>query len=291
MFASMRLGHLAFEVSNLARWRGFCDTVLGLGAGMPAGEGRVDYATGRAGQTLTVTQGPRDDLAGIGLELPDAAALSRLSARLAGAGIATTGPDVAFRDPEGLAIRAYVGPAGAGASPDLPMLGHAALVVSDLASMERFYVDVLGFGVTERLSTRVGPIDVRGIFLHCDEVHHTLALFALPLRRRLHHFMLEVPRLDMVGHAFERAKAGKVPLSLGLGQHPAPDGTFSFYGCSPSGFDFEVGTASGRIDPAEWSEMVTSTTSSWGHKPTMGLQLRTLREMMAAKLRGHARAA
>jgi catechol-2,3-dioxygenase len=287
----MRLGHLVFEVSNLARWRGFCDNVLGLGVGLAGADGRIDYATGRAGQVLTLAQGPRDDLAGIGLELPDAAALSRLTARLAGAGVVAAGPDITFRDPEGLAIHAYVGQRGGHAAPDLPMLGHAALVVSDLERMERFYVDVLGFGVTERLSTRVGPIDVRGIFLHCDEVHHTLALFALPLRRRLHHFMLEVPRLDMVGHAFERAKAAKVPLSLGLGQHPAPDGTFSFYGCSPSGFDFEIGTASGRIDPAEWSEMITSTTSSWGHNPTMGLQLRTLREMIAARLRGHARAA
>jgi catechol 2,3-dioxygenase-like lactoylglutathione lyase family enzyme len=291
MFAPMKLGHLAFEVSNLARWRGFCDTVLGLGAGNAGPDGRVDYATGRAGQTLSLTQGPRDDLAGIGLELPDIAALSRFSARLIDAGIVAEGPDLVFRDPEGLAIHAYVGQKEAAASAELPTLGHAALVVSDLPRMECFYVDVLGFRVTERLSTRVGPIDVRGIFLHCDEVHHTLALFALPLRRRLHHFMLEVPRLDMVGHAFERAKAAKVPLSLGLGQHPAPDGTFSFYGCSPSGFDFEIGTGSGRIDPAEWSEMITSTTSTWGHKPTMGLQLRTLREMLSVKLRGHARAA
>lgn len=291
MSASMRLGHLAFEVSNLARWRQFCDAVLGLGAGSVVPDAGVVYPTGRPGQTLTLRQGPRDDVAKIGLELPDTVALSGLAARLVAAGVTADGPDVTFRDPEGLAIHAYVGTAADEAAPALPMLGHAALVVSDLPVMERFYVDVLGFRVTERLSTRVGPIDVRGIFLHCDEVHHTLALFALPLRRRLHHFMLEVPCLDMVGQSFERARAAKVPLSLGLGQHPAPDGTFSFYGCTPSGFDFEIGTGSGRIDPAEWSEVATSTTSIWGHKPTMGMQLRTLREMVSAKLRGHARAA
>lgn len=291
MFAPMRLGHMAFEVSNLPRWRQFCDNVLGLGAGIAGSDGRVEYATGRAGQTLILRQGARDDIAGIGLQLPDAGALSQLSARLLAAGIVADGPGLSFRDPEGLAIEAYVGEGGTSSSSDLPMLGHAALVVSDLALMERFYVEVMGFRVTERLSSRVGPIDVRGIFLHCDMVHHTLALFALPLRRRLHHFMLEVARLDMVGHAFERARAAKVPLSLGLGQHPAPDGTFSFYGCSPSGFDFEIGTASGRIDPAEWSEVKTSVTSAWGHKPTVGLQMRTLREMLSAKLRGHARAA
>ncbi len=291
MFAPMRLGHMAFEVSNIARWTGFCDNVLGLGAGRPGADGEISYATGRDGQTLVVRQGPRDDLTGIGLELPDDAALAGLRDRLTAAGVVVQGPGLIFRDPEGLTIHACVREPADGVVGDLPLLGHAALVVSDLSAMERFYVDVMGFRVTERLSTRLGPLDVRGIFLHCDAVHHTLALFALPLRRRLHHFMLEVPRLDMVGHAYERARAARVPLSLGLGQHPAPDGTFSFYGCTPSGFDFEVGTASGRIDPAEWSVMHTSVTSSWGHKPTMGLQLRTLREMLAVKLRGHARAA
>ncbi len=291
MFVSMRLGHLAFEVSNPARWQAFCDSVLGLGGGSAGPDGQIVYATGRGGQSLILRPGPRDDLAGIGLELPDGAALARLGARLAAAGIAADGPDLTFRDPEGLSIHAYAPSRDGDAGGDLPALGHAALVVSNLSAMERFYVEVMGFKVTERLSTRLGPLDVRGIFLHCDEVHHTLALFALPLRRRLHHFMMEVPRLDMVGHAYERACAAKVPLSLGLGQHPAPDGTFSFYGCTPSGFDFEIGTASGRIDPADWSVMHTSVTSTWGHKPTMGLQLRTLREMLAAKLRGHARAA
>ncbi len=294
MFASMRLGHLAFEVSNPARWRAFCDTMLGLGAGLARPDGQIVYATGRDGQSLILQPGPRDDLTGIGLALPDGVALARLGTRLAASGIAVEGPDLTFRDPEGLSIHAYAcgrDDGDGGGQDALPLLGHAALVVSDLGAMERFYVEVMGFRVTERLSTRLGPIDVRGIFLHCDEVHHTLALFALPLRRRLHHFMLEVPRLDMVGHAYERARAAKVPLSLGLGQHPAPDGTFSFYGCTPSGFDFEIGTASGRIDPADWSVMHASVTSTWGHKPTMGLQLRTLREMLAARLRGHARAA
>jgi catechol-2,3-dioxygenase len=70
-------------------------------------------------------------------------------------------------------------------------LGHAVLVAHDLPPMEAFYAGILGFGVTERRATRVGPIDFRGVFLHCNQRHHSLALFDLPLRRRLHHFMLQ----------------------------------------------------------------------------------------------------
>jgi len=42
---------------------------------------------------------------------------------------------------------------------------------------------------------------------------------------------------------YQRARGEGVKLSLGLGQHPVPDETFSFYAVTPSGFDFEVGAA------------------------------------------------
>lgn len=56
---------------------------------------------------------------------------------------------------------------------------------------------------------------------------------------------------------------------------PGGFGTFSFYGATPSGFDFEIGAGSQEIDPAHWDFMKTSVTSSWGHTPQWRLQLRT----------------
>jgi biphenyl-2,3-diol 1,2-dioxygenase len=69
-----------------------------------------------------------------------------------------------------------------------------------------------------------------------------------------------------------------------LGRHPDPDGTFSFYGATPSGFDFEIGAASREIEPRGWRELRVDTTSSWGHRPTLGLQLRTVGSLVAARL-------
>jgi biphenyl-2,3-diol 1,2-dioxygenase len=165
-------------------------------------------------------------------------------------------------------------------------MGHAVLVARDLAAMERFYVGLLGFGVTERLATKVGPVNLRGTFLHCNRRHHSLALFELPLRQRLHHFMLQANDFADVGRAFERARTLRVPLSLGLGQHPAPDATFSFYGATPSGFDFEIGAGSHAIEPAGWEAMRTGVTSSWGHKPRLRLQLRMAQELAIRSLGG-----
>ena len=116
-----------------------------------------------------------------------------------------------------------------------------------------------------------------------------MPLFDLPLSRRLHHFMLQAMRLSDIGRAFERAHRNKVPLSLGLGQHPDPDGTFSFYGATPSGFDFEIGAGTQAIDPLGWQVQATDVTSTWGQEPTLRLQLQMAAGLLAQKLWPRAR--
>lgn len=125
---------------------------------------------------------------------------------------------------------------------------------------------------------------LRGVFLHCNRRHHSIALLALPQRKRLHHLMLEAASLAEVARAYDRARAGRLPFSLDLGQHPDPDGTLSFYVRTPSGFDFELGAGGKEIEPAGWRELAQSTSSSWGHRPTLGLKLRATANLVAAAL-------
>ena len=134
--------------------------------------------------------------------------------------------------------------------------------------------------VHDALIERLEANGIDGLFLHCNRRHHSLAIFALPLAKRMHHFMLQAPRIGDIGLAYERARRHKVPLSLGLGQHPAPDETFSFYASTPSGFDFELGANSREIDPAGWSVHDTSTTSSWGHRATLRLKMKMAGAML-----------
>jgi len=306
----LKLGYLAFAVRRPARWNAFCRTMLGLPEPVTNLDGSLGYALdGEARQRLIVAEGKADDLAAVGLDCGDDTGLDALLARLSARGLATERAPTSLgnarrvarlhllSDPMGNRIELHSGAEAADkpfASAEMPGgyrtgalgMGHAVLVSRDLGVMERFYVDALGFGVSERLAAKVGPIQVRGTFLHCNRRHHSLALFDLPLRKRLHHFMLQAERLADVGAAFERAQRTRVPLSLELGQHPDPDGTFSFYGRTPSGFDFEIGAGGQEIEPAGWHEHTTDVTSVWGHKPKLGLQLRMAKELVVRGLGG-----
>lgn len=309
MTTSLSLGYLVFAVRKPQQWDHFCRDILGLPAAPRNSDGSAGYRLDGACQRLIVQQGRADDLAALGFDCGDDTALDARLDQLLAAGVDAAPADAALcqarrvrrlhtlLDPAGNRIELYTGLQEAAqpfACSTFPGgfrtgalgLGHAVLVSRDLEEMERFYAERLGFGVTERLATRAGPIEVRGTFMHCNARHHSIALFDLPLRKRLHHFMLQAGELRDVGAAFERIKQHKVPLSLDLGQHPAPDDTFSFYAATPSGFDFEIGAGTREINPAGWPVQHTAATSAWGHKPQLRLQLKMAAGLLASKLAG-----
>ena len=308
MPSSIKLGYLVLEVRRPLQWQRFCQSMMGLPDPAINADGSTGYRLDEASQRLIVSEGKADDLGALGLECSDEAALDRLLARIEHNGIRAEAAGESLcanrrvqrlhrlSDPCGNPVELYVGPQAASGSfrssafpggfrtTDLGF-GHVVLNSQQPAAMERFYVDVLGFGVTERLATRIGPVSVSGTFLHCNRRHHSIALFNLPIAKRLHHFMIQANEVCDVGAAFERARPCGVPLSLGLGQHPDPDGTFSFYGVTPSGFDFEIGCGSKEIEPANWQSLQTDVTSSWGHKPSLRLQLKMAGGVLAQRLR------
>ena len=51
--------------------------------------------------------------------------------------------------------------------------------------------------VTPRDKGGIGPIKVSGVFLHCNPRHHSLALFQIPAKGRMHHVMIEAVRCAM----------------------------------------------------------------------------------------------
>jgi 2,3-dihydroxybiphenyl 1,2-dioxygenase len=292
-----QLAYIVVEARKPEAWDRFCQHTLGLAPPLRNSDRSLGWQIDNAAQRLVVQPGASDDLLALGIEFSGEEALERRLRRLELRGVQVQAGDGALckarrvqrlytlQDPDGNRIELVQGLARAempfqsphferGFNTEPQGFGHLALASQNLVSMEQFYVDALGFGVSERLATRFGPIEVRGTFLHMNRRHHSLALFRLPSKKRLHHFMLEATDLSDVGRAYERARAQRVPLSLGLGQHPQPDGTFSFYASTPSGFDYEIGWGGHSIEPMTWRERRATSTSAWGHHPHWRLRVR-----------------
>ena len=134
---------------------------------------------------------------------------------------------------------------------------------NDFDAIRRFYVELLGFGVTDFITRPFAAC-----FLHTNPRHHSLALGQLPESPNgAVHMMLETGSLEDVGRAYDRVlkSKGKVPLSATLGRH-VNDKMTSFYMQTPGGFDIEYGWNGLVIDPAAWVPTTSLSVSDWGHK-------------------------
>ncbi len=86
-------------------------------------------------------------------------------------------------------------------------LGHAVLIVPDWDEATRFFVDVLGFRISDDIET---GITVR--FLHCNPRHHSLAFSAVPGMSGFHHLMLEVTDPEQVRQAYYLVQQQHLPV-------------------------------------------------------------------------------
>jgi 2,3-dihydroxybiphenyl 1,2-dioxygenase len=284
-----KLGYLGLEVSDIAAWRRFAETVLGLAA-EPRADGALALRMDGQAHRFLLREGSADDVSFVGWELADKAALDAAAARLAVAGIAAE-PGTAdeaeargvarllrFRDPDGLPSELFVGPragapfrssrlAGGFVTGDQGM-GHVLVAVADAARAEKFYREILDFRLSDYVDVEFDGFPLHAVFLHANPRHHSFAFAAMPAPKRLHHFMLEVEAIDDVGAAFDRAQDEGVPIARTIGRHEN-DRMISFYGVTPSGFAFEVGWGARRIDDATWETRTYHRISEWGHRPPL----------------------
>lgn len=290
-----RLGYLGFEVSDsalpqaLVEWERFAVQVLGLAVAERAADGSLALRMDDQAWRIRLHPGERDDLAYVGFEVEDEAALRALVERLAAAGVAVeeAKPElcaarrvermVQLADPNGVPVELFCGPARAAEpfrSELVPSgfvtgeegLGHVVLVARDPEATERFYRELLGMRLTDWVDVEAAPgARMRVTFLHANPRHHTVAFAAMPLPKRIHHFMLEMGSMQDVGLACDRCLDAGFPLASMLGQHPN-DRMFSFYATTPSGFDVEVGWGGRKVDDATWEPTTYDRKSLWGHR-------------------------
>jgi 2,3-dihydroxybiphenyl 1,2-dioxygenase len=280
------LGYLGVKVKDPDAFAAYATGVLGLMPGEAAGRYRLDDLAWR----IAVEAGEADDVAYLGFEVAGSAELEAVRIRLAEGGVAVGNGDpdlvaergvlglLTCQDPDGLQVEVFYGPT---LRTEVPFaspagvacfvtgeqgLGHVVLSTGDMAAARRFYQDLLGFRLSDIIRMQPSPqfgFDME--FFHCNTRHHTLALIPVPLPKRLHHFMVQVPTLDAVGFALERAIAAATPITAGLGRH-TNDQMVSFYSRSPGGFEVEFGQGAIEVDDATWRVSRHDKPSSWGHK-------------------------
>jgi len=289
MSTAAQLGYLGLEVSDLGAWRGFATELLGLAVGEPRSDGALPLRMDERAFRILLHEGPRDDVAFLGWEFADGASLEAATKRLSSAGVLFqhgSAAEIAARgvrtmivleDPDGVRTEFYHGPAvapnpfrsnriAAGFRTGAMGMGHVLLDVRDCDATERFYLDVLGFRLSDYIDTEFMGGPLHAVFLHVNPRHHSLACASLGGTKRLHHLMLEANAIDDVGATFYRAQDLGVPIALTLGRHPN-DRMISFYGVTPAGFLFELGAEGREIDDRNWQVRTYDAVSEWGHRP------------------------
>lgn len=292
MFGKINLAYLALQVRESARWREFAADMLGLPAPGAKIDGTLALRLDDRVHRFILREGAADDIDALGWEVADPQDFDSIFERAQKAGANPEVGDLAlcqarhverlvhFTGPDGVRNELVMGLGQASTAFSSTLvpggfrtgamgLGHVVLSSSDRQRAASFYRDVLGMRLSMELQFSIGPIKIGGVFLHCNSRNHSLALFELPTKGRMHHVMIETNDMRDVGGAWERAQKLKVPITLTLGQHPEPDGMISFYGMTPSGFEFEIGAAGRLIDPDNFTPITIHSPSDWGHHPTM----------------------
>jgi len=280
--ALQALGYAGFGSAALDDWRQFGTGLVGLQA-VERGPSLLAFRMDDRKQRIVIDRSLPEGARFFGWEVADAATLEKLAARLEQAEVEVVAEPqtladsrrvrrlISFRDPAGNRLEAFYG-AEVDDTPFSPGrsisgfrtgplgLGHAVLTVENIDVVMPFYVDVLGFGLSDYMQK-----PFRAYFFHINARHHSLALIETG-RNGMHHLMVELFSLDDVGQSYDVALSEPERVSVTLGRH-TNDFMTSFYARTPSSFMDECGWGGREIDPATWrpSELMDGP-SLWGHE-------------------------
>jgi 2,3-dihydroxybiphenyl 1,2-dioxygenase len=276
------LGYVGFGSADLDDWRQFGTGLVGLQA-VERSPSLLAFRMDDRKQRIVIDRAMPEGSRFFGWEVADAAALDQLAARLESAGVDVVsepqtladtrrvGGLISFHDPAGNRLEAFYG-AEIDETPFRPGrsisgfrtgplgVGHAVLTVAKLGEVMPFYVDLLGFRLSDYIEK-----PFRAYFFHINARHHSLALIETG-RNGMHHLMVELFSLDDVGQAYDVALGQQERVSVTLGRH-TNDLMTSFYAKTPSAFMIECGWGGRDIDVPNWKPFeVKAGPSLWGHE-------------------------
>jgi 2,3-dihydroxybiphenyl 1,2-dioxygenase len=277
------LGYIGIGSTDPEQWTAFAEAILGMRATRHDGGDLIQLRMDDHRHRIHVHQSDRDDGLYYGWDVGDAAGLASLAARVH----ETAGIEVTAGTPEELAqrgvddLRWFTDPAGhrvelfhglatdpepfeatraiSGFVTGEMGLGHVVLLVERIDEVRAFYLDILGFKVSDFMTA---PFNA--VFLHANPRHHSVALLEAGAVA-LHHFMVELEELDDVGSTYDLVQDEKIEVAATLGRH-SNDRMLSFYMRSPAGFQIEYGWGGLLIDDDTWEvNELEHGPSTWGH--------------------------
>jgi 2,3-dihydroxybiphenyl 1,2-dioxygenase len=276
------LGYVGFGSADLDGWRQFGTGLVGLQA-VERSASLLAFRMDDRKQRIVIDRAMPDGARFFGWEVADAVALDRLGAGLEAAKVDVIAEPqtladnrrvrslISFRDPAGNRLEAFYGAeiADTPFSPGRSMsgfrtgplgVGHAVLTVENIDAVMPFYVDVLGFGLSDYIEK-----PFRAYFFHINARHHSLALIETG-KNGMHHLMVEMFSLDDVGQCYDIALSQPERVNVTLGRH-TNDFITSFYAKTPSSFMVECGWGGRDIEPKTWQPFeMKAGPSLWGHE-------------------------
>jgi 2,3-dihydroxybiphenyl 1,2-dioxygenase len=280
------LSYVGVEATDLDAWAGFATELLGMPAARE-GEDRLLLRMDERVYRFDIRAGGTDRLLWMGWEVASAAGLRDVEQELTAAGVAYERGTreeareraivdfIHFRDPAGYRLEVFYGqeadfrplvlsrPMDGYLTGELGM-GHAVVGVPNYRECLDFYLDVLGFRVSDTFKDFIA-------FLHCNPRHHSLAIVGTD-QPGLRHIMLETRSIDDVGAAIDIAKR-RGELTRTLGRH-TNDRAVSCYLETPGGWEIEYGWSGAQVDDEVWIvRQLAGPTSLWGHELVGGREL------------------
>lgn len=233
--------------------------------------GADEYRCEGPGRSLWLRRGAVNQLLESHFVFADAAQLERYAAQLRERSVEhrRTQLDgsqfIAVRDPGGREI--WFGVAANNAAhdegPRPARLQHYAVRDPSPQKLSEFYVDQLGFTISDRVCNDAG--ELTAIFLRTDNEHHAMAIFRAA-EKRFDHFSCETRDWHAIREWADHMGTRSVPLAWGVGRHgPGNDTFFMVY--DPDGNLAEISSdlevcAEGR--PIGVWEHKMATLNLWG---------------------------
>lgn len=210
-----------------------------------------EYGVGSPSSVLTLRQNEALALDAVILEVADRQGLDDVTARLDTAGHSMESPssdEITFEAPEGVPLICRVAPQRS--RQPLPpstvrprRLGHVNIKVPDAIKTRDFFVEVLGFALSEQVGDLLA-------FLRISGDHHNIGLRGGEAVANVHHLAMEVPGWDSFLVICDYIAAKGHVIEYGPGRHGPGHNLFVYLREPNSGLRMELFADMARIDDA-----------------------------------------